>query len=402
MVTGAGAHIVSVSWADHLSFGQGDGRLLTATALSRRLDAWRDDLGVGMVHWRLLRTHLASEFSAAPGHQHPSLRAARQVDWDDLETVPRLAHEAGLRTYLYASVFDDGWPLADDAERVRSYHNVMHCQHVAWRTHFSRDHPSLLIADREGNRQHGVLCLAYPEVRDHLVQRFLGLLDRGEFDGLFLCLRSQSRPAAFGDQYGFNPPVRRDYQARTGHRLEDLPAGAQASGATDQPGLQAWRDLLGEYLTTLLRDLRAALDGRGLRLAVGAPRGDVVGPPMGNGTLDWRTWVAERLVDELVINQDSCRCPSMWHDLWPMHRGTGYVQSYLDGSSMPTLAQQIEGEYLPAFSGAAAELYIARQWDERSEEVEAAIVRCRPVHGLVMSSFRHDNPGPLARGDWRA
>ena len=32
-------HIVSVSWGDHLTFGEGDGRLVTEDALARRMDS---------------------------------------------------------------------------------------------------------------------------------------------------------------------------------------------------------------------------------------------------------------------------------------------------------------------------------------------------------------------------
>ena len=46
-VNGFGGHadIVSVSWGDHLTFGEGDGRLGTPEALGLRLAVWRDDLG---------------------------------------------------------------------------------------------------------------------------------------------------------------------------------------------------------------------------------------------------------------------------------------------------------------------------------------------------------------------
>ncbi|HJO03716.1 MAG TPA: hypothetical protein QGG47_07070 [Acidobacteriota bacterium] len=266
-------------------------------AVSRPRKWWRGGWtrGAQGIYWRLLRTHLEGDFFTAEGHEHATLRAAREVDWDDLEKVPQLAAAAGLRTYLYVSIFDDGWPLGSPEERAHSYHNAMHCQHVAWQSHFSRDHPELLVQDRHDNHQAGVLYLACAEVRSHLVQRFVRLLERGSLDGLFVCLRSQSRPADHGDQYGYNQPVRSDFHELTGHDL--LEAGHEE--------LQIWRDLLGGYLTELLRELRQATQARGLRLAVGAPRGDVLGPPLGNSTLQWRTWVGEGLLDELVINQSS-------------------------------------------------------------------------------------------------
>ena len=108
--------------------------------------------------------------------------------------------------------------------------------------------------------QQGGLCLAYPQVRDHFRQYFLEFLGRGDFAGLFVCLRSQSKPADFADQYGFNTPVREDFQARYGIeiRQEDF-------------DLQAWRDLLGAYLTLFLTELRTELNFWGIHLAVGVP-----------------------------------------------------------------------------------------------------------------------------------
>jgi len=78
-------NVVSVSWGDHLSFGEGDGRLDTPDKVARRLRAWRDELGARAVHWRMLRTRIAGTFAAAPGYRHPSETAARTIAWDDPE-----------------------------------------------------------------------------------------------------------------------------------------------------------------------------------------------------------------------------------------------------------------------------------------------------------------------------
>ncbi len=48
-------NIVSVSWGDHLMFGEGDGRLASPDALQRRMERWRDDLGASILHWQALR-----------------------------------------------------------------------------------------------------------------------------------------------------------------------------------------------------------------------------------------------------------------------------------------------------------------------------------------------------------
>ena len=205
-------NIVSVSWSDHLIFGEDDGRLDSVPALRRRMETWNEVLGAGIIHWRCSRDRIRGRFYAAKGHRHFFKAKKAAIDWDDFVVVPQLARNLGMKVYLYASLFDEGWPLAAKKVRDHSYHNSMHGQHVGWQSDFSRRHPAYAVVDRAlQERQWGVLCLAYPEVREHLIARYNRLLRSGGFDGLFLCFRSQSKPAVFADQFGFNESVRRDY-----------------------------------------------------------------------------------------------------------------------------------------------------------------------------------------------
>lgn len=385
-------NVVSVSWSDHLTFGEGDGRLETPDALARRVRAWRDELGAGLLHWRIHRSRIAGRFFAARGYRHPSQTAGRRVRWDDFEVVPRVAHEAGLEAWLYVTVFDEGFPLAPPRLRAISHHNAMHGQHVAWQSELTRRRPEWITIDRTGrSRQWGVVSLAYPAARRAFVARWRALLRNTAFDGLFVCLRSQSRPADHADQFGYNEPMRVEFRRRHGRDIRK-----------ESFDVQGWRDLSGEYLTTLLSEARGMLDGLKRRLCVGIPRGDVLGPPLGNTTLDWRTWLDHGLVDALVVDQNSSQCPSMWHQLWPMHRGEGYLQNYLDGRGLPPLEEHVATDYAPAAAGSRARLFVARQWRERDSDEERRLLRIPGVTGLAFSSFRHDNPGAVRRGDWRA
>jgi hypothetical protein len=385
-------NIVSVSWGDHLAFGEGDGRLDTPDKVQRRLPRWRDELGAGALHWRMLRSRIPGTYSAAPGYRHPSETATGGLEWDDFTAVPALARQAGLAPWLYVTLFDEGWPLAPEHVRRVSYHNDMHGQHVAWQSDLTRDHPEWMVSDRTGHeRQQGIVSLAYPEARRAFVERWSGLIGPTTFDGLFVCLRSQSRPADTADQFGFNEPARRDYLERYGVDVSREPFD-----------IQSWRDLLGSYLTALLRELRATLTPTSKRLAIGCARGDVLGPPLGNTTLAWREWLRLGLVDRLVIDQNSSQCPSMWHRLWPMHRGTGYVQNYLDGTGLPPLLEHVSTTYVPAVADTRVELFVARQWCERSPDLEARLSALPGLTGLVLGSFRHDNSEAVRRNDWRA
>jgi hypothetical protein len=386
------SNIVSASWSDHLIFGEGDGRLHTIAALGRRMQKWREELNVNIIHWRCTRDRIRGRFYAGKGYRHFFKANKPDFNWDDFEAVPEMALKHDMQVFLYVTLFDEGWRLLPKKVRGVSYHNKMHCQHVSWQSDFSRQNPQYAVADRAlRNHQWGVLCLGYPEVRKHFIRRYLRLLRKGNFDGLFVCLRSQSRPADYADQYGFNDPVSKGYLKRYGVDIR-----------TEDFDLQQWRDLFGEYLTRFLKELRKALSTEQMSLAVGIPRGSIIGPPMGNTALQWPKWVREGIIDQLIIDQNSSQCPSMWHELWPMHRGYGYLQNYLNGRGMSSLEEDIVNTYALIADGTNTKLYLARQWQQRSETKEKELLQIPSVEGLVFSSFRHDNPGPISRNKWFA
>ncbi|MBC8507856.1 MAG: hypothetical protein ISR58_18910 [Anaerolineales bacterium] len=386
------SNIASVSWGDHLVFGEGDGRLHSPAALRRRMNHWRKELGASSLHWRIPHTKIPGQYHKAEDYPQ-TIERRSDIDWNFLRQVPELAYDHGMKAYLYVSIFDEGFPLDPPGVRAVSYHNAMHAQHITWQSDFSRRHPNFALVDRTGEiRQWGVLSLAYPQVREHYRRRFRVWLESGDWDGLFVCTRSQSRPAEFADQFGFNEPVRQDYLKRFGRDIR-----------TEDFDLKLLCDLRGEYLTLFLSELREMTVDLDVRLTLGMPRGDVLGPPLGNLTLAWREWLNLGLVDELIINQNSSVCPSMWHDLWPMHRGYGYAQNYLDGYNLPPLLEHLSETYTSAISrNGKTELFVARQWDERSETEEQALLTHPVVSGLVYSTFRHDNPKAVKRGDWAA
>jgi hypothetical protein len=67
---------------------------------------------------------------------------------------------------------------------------------------------------------------------------------------------------------------------------------------------------------------------------------------------------------------------------------------------MKPLEEDVVKTYAPVFNGKKAKLYLARQWQERSEKKEKELLRLPNIAGLVFSSFRHDNPGPIKRNNW--
>ena len=387
-------NIISVSWGDHLTAGKGDGLLTTVELLRKRMKIWRDELGVTALQWRHQRDqHTEGVFTAAPGaDMTDQIKSQLQIEWDDFTVVPRIAHELGLKSFVYATIYDEGRPLMSEKEREVSYHNKGHGQHRAWQSHITIENPEYLLTDRALQKRHwGVMSMAYPEVRNHLLERLLKLINGYEFDGLFICFRSQSRPPDFADEFGFNQPIRDEFLSRYGQDIW-----------VDEFDKGLWRDLQGEYLSQFVESVSEGVRSLGKEFSIGCARGDVLGHPLGNVSLQWRDWVNKRVVDQLVINQNSAVCPSMWIDLWPMHRGGGYIQDYTSGEGMQQLGEQLTNEYLPVIKGKSTELYVARQWSNPDVEEEARISGHDAVSGIVYSSFRYDNSHLIAEheGDW--
>ena len=273
--------------------------------------------------------------------------------------------------------------------RKISYHNEWHAKDISFQTRFSHDNPNYVLEDRMGNKQWGVLCLAYPEVRQYLQNQYIQLLQDYNFDGLFICTRSQSKPSDFADQFGFNEPILEEFKSKFGKNILE-----------DDFDLQLWRDLQGEYLTIFLSELNKKLVEIDHSLGIGCSRGEVLGPPLSNVTLNWRKWVDENLIDFLAIDQSSSKCPSLWIDLWPMHRGYGYIQNYNDSFNMNSLSEDLNQVYSEKFPNNQSKLYVSRQWTNTTPKDQKSILNHTSVSGMVFSSYRYENQSAIQKSNW--
>ena len=84
---------------------------------------------------------------------------------------------------------------------------------------------------------------------------------------LSACARNRNRRVVV-IQYGFNDPACLTFRRRYG-----------VDPRAEPFDMSTWRRHLGGYLTTFITELRTELRNRGYGLAVGAPRGDILGPP---------------------------------------------------------------------------------------------------------------------------
>jgi hypothetical protein len=319
---------VNVSWGDHIVVSEGLGKLDTRERIGAAMDEWKRLAGADTIYWRVSDWYIGEYMECQPsGFPRYFDEVARiRAAFDPLACAVEEAHKRGLRIYAYQTIYDEGSPT-----------DVMYGDNTPfiWQSRFTIEHPEYVVCDRTGQkRQWGVLEYACPEARQHAIGVLTRLLDDHGFDGLYVCTRTHSRPAEQADQYGFNEPVALAYREQCGvdPRTQDFDA-------------QKWRDLRGTFLTQLLRELRTETNRRGKRLAVAIPRGDILGPPYGNMTLQWRDWVKEDLVDELVVGVTS----GNWH--YPSMRGKdkerGYLASQDEGWGLPPLEDSLRGDYAP-------------------------------------------------------
>jgi len=378
-------NIANVSWGDHVEWGSGSARLASADDIARSVERWVQRDHAARIHFR------EHEYYRRYGRSVQTARTEQfeaRAGFDENAEIIRRGHEAGLPVYLYITVFDESWMASQWAWPWDPA--------FGWQGDYVRDHPDHVLVDAAGQeRLWGILDYNAEEARAFRVDVVRELLREHDWDGVFVCTRSQSRPARDGDQFGYNEPTLVRYRARAG-------GGPGADPRSPDVDLDLWRRVRGEGLTALLRDLRTMTDAAGKRLAIGIPRGDFMGPPIGNLHLDWRTWLGERLVDSLIVGQISEICPSAWVHLWPEHPVAGHLLDPVRFVGLRPLAEDLDQVFGPAASAAGVELFLSRLHDHPDQALEARLVAEHPhLAGIQYSTFRRDLADAAAELPWR-
>ncbi|MCE5236923.1 family 10 glycosylhydrolase [bacterium] len=324
---------IIVSWGDAIVVNKG-WRALTRPGHVAPFVVECKRLGVRKVFLRADHEFIMRFCERRMGDDHWYMKALKAVEGDMLGALVKGCHGAGLKVYAYQSIFDLGSPTSVLYGGTAPF---------PWQAQFTIEHPEYLTESRDGKkRQWGVLCYAYPEARRYMVSVFQHALNKWDFDGVYVCTRTHSYPAEFADQFGYNQPIVDEFRRRHGVDIR-----------TQEFSRPQWWDLQGEYLTQLLRELRGALPGKEIVIAM--PRSDTIGPPYGNTRLDWRTWCQERLVDGMVLGIIS----GGWH--YPNTMGLpGYVQSQQDNVGMRDLDYDLKDWFGPVCKASGVELYLSR------------------------------------------
>ena len=323
-----------VSWGDIILEGQA-----TDKDSIRALLQDAADKGFEEIHWRLSAAVIRDYHQRSPEETWPAyIRRYYQIvdsvyaSFDPIAEACKIGHELGLQMLGWLTIFDEGAPPS-----------VLYAGSVPfpWQSKFTIEHPEYLVRDKQGTPHWGVLEYAYPEARRYMVAQIVDYAQRYDLDGIFISTRTHSPPAQDADRFGFNSPIVEAYRERYGQDL-----------LGENFDRDSWRRLRGEQVTKLLRELRAAMP-EGKRIAIGIPRGDWFGPPYGNMYIDWRTWVAEGLINELVIGEISGK--GLYPDVKDYR---GYIFDQEAGLGLRPLLEDVEKVFGPPCREHGVRLYV--------------------------------------------
>ena len=256
----------------------------------------------------------------------------------DLETKDRLSHRGaeeakkrGLAYWGYMPLFEVGaGPEAVAMMGVGPYN---------FEEKFRAEHPEFRLYDRAGITSGGTIEFGYPQVRKAFLDRYEKMLkDGGDFsiyDGIIFYTYVENFFPRFSDQFIFSDIASKEFKARHGVDVY-----------TEDFDTDKYLALRGEYVTQYLREMRQLFDRYGKKLAfyIDAREPEI---PMrwpsypdilvpGRVKMDWRAWVKEGLVDEIVLRSASTK---------------EQVQPFLDATNGSKIAVDLLTSKIPAELG---------------------------------------------------
>lgn len=279
--------------------------------------------GVNAIQWRvsvlgklLYHTKTVDRFAVGPfgAADIPGFAAVHQpiyekcqaimAKMDPMEVAVRLCRKHGLKVYPWLTIYDDA-----------GYHSF------TW-SELIRKRPELCWKSIDGDvYYHGVTSYVYPEVVQHRLAQIKELLSY-EGDGVYLSIRSHSRPPGYIDRYlEFLKDHTREEWAKSpmNMNLSELCADCERRFGYDPPAANAYRAKMGrnaspddvewwrfrgEYLVDFLKNVHELVKRDGGDLCFGPKAVFNMFP---KEFFPWKRLMDERVVDELHIGATPTR-----------------------------------------------------------------------------------------------
>lgn len=202
--------------------------------------------------------------------------------------VVRRAHQHGLKVSFLTELLGYGG-VGDIHPVVQPYEHKLRQQHPEW-----------TAVNRYGTRRsNGPMEFAYPEVRRFLIDDLVAWSRSIGYDAVLFHTYVENFGLRYPDEFGFSQPIVDEYKKRHGVDIR-----------TERYDSEKLGQIRGEFVTQFLRELKAELNKHGmkLKLCIDSQQPDVAMSWMaagrirmgGNIQMDWRTWIKEEIVDELV------------------------------------------------------------------------------------------------------
>lgn len=347
--------IVGVDYNDEVQAVARKGELADTPVIKQMLDNIKSSGATG-VCWRVSAAGFVTYPSKVYHVYYPKTVYTYATVWDlifkrcdPLQVAVDYAHEIGLEIYAYVTLFDDAYINQEPI--------------------FGRQHPEYYMRHYGGLDPYkdpleqcirGVFSYGYPEVRQWRMKLIEELISYGP-DAIYLdCARTHSGihpipvhgwyPAATFPhlRYGYN-----DYEIERYRNQYDKEPPVRSPRSVE-PLIPTedelnWNKVRGSFLTDFLREASQAVHDANMKLCVcfypktynGLNPGYHCRQQLGWFDIDWKTWVDEKLVDEIRLNID--------------HRKFGYDDWVADSADTYRYAQDkgvkvlvdcsIEGSY---------------------------------------------------------
>ena len=272
--------------------------------------------GISRFYWRAiheLTTFRVDGFIPESLDWHKYLVDLKKL-YDVDKTFVQLAHKHGMQAIMYLGLYEHG--LSPESTSDYFFEDYLRIKY-----------PQYCDIDRFGERRApGMFSLAYPEARKLLIDSYIKEMEHCGYDGVSFYTYVENTGTRFEHEFGFEQPVVDRFNEK--YPDVDLRAGNLTPEQADY-----WYECRGHFTTQFLRELRKELQPRNKRIGMimGAQELDLCqiwgdSPIRGTGKIkmDYRTWIKERLVDELWVNLGTVEEQQKALDvLIPLCRGTG-------------------------------------------------------------------------------
>jgi hypothetical protein len=367
---------VYVSWGDSIFIGSGDDLLDTPQKIERSIKRWADNFHGKTILWRMSDYDYVRNCAFVDSYMKDRFYELHS-QFSHVIVARDAAIANGLNFMFYTAMLDYGSPPSI----------LYGGSPFPWQFTFTVQNPQLQAVDRNGNYHFGVLELAYPAARQAIIDRISQYAQEFQVESFGITTATHSKPAEYADQFGFSQPVVDEFYSRYGINILADPGFDCTSSQFDKndPMVEAWRELRGEYFVQFFRELRAALPGK--TIYVGIPRGRYFGPPYGNMYLNWESLVQEQLVDGLILGVYSGRW-NWYSGTVPTDESRGYLCSEDDGLNIPSLEECTSTVYGPLCRANGVKLFFSPD----TNAMEPHMQQFWDSHSLDLQGFMLTNP----------